>query len=113
MFSNIGRKIKIVAKVVFVLGIVVTILVALFGVSSSTSFTVNGRKIYVSDNSGIFLSIVIILAGGFISSWLSSLFIYGFGELIERTCGIDDKVALLLSNKEMYVPKQGNSSTPG
>lgn len=110
MFSNIGRKIKIVAKVVFVLGIVLTILAALFGVNSSTSFTVNGRKYYVTDNSGTFLSLLIILAVGFVSSWLSSIFIYGFGELIERTCGIDDKVALLLSNKEMYAPKQGSGN---
>ena len=75
MYDNIEAKIKGLAKVLFILGALVSILLGVILISKS-----------------VVLGLILIFAGlplSLISSWL----IYGFGELIERTAviGVDKK----------------------
>ena len=75
MFNNIGGKIKFWAKVVCWAGIVISVITGLSLIATGI----------VAD------SVIGILAGFFTPfigaglSWVGSLFIYGFGQLIENT----------------------------
>lgn len=72
MFSNIGKKIKTLAKVICIIGIVISFF---FGFWMMNIELFDGNKMTVPG--------LIIILGGSLISWISSFFIYGFGELIE------------------------------
>ena len=67
MFENTGRKIKDFAYILFVIGVIASLITGIFFIRFS-SFVVFG-----------------IIIGGIISSYISSLFIYGFGKLVENS----------------------------
>ena len=78
MFSNIGKKIKGLAKLVCWIGIIAFAIIGgmqiVDGVKNSvTQDIINGS---------------IIVVAGFFGSWISSFFAYGFGELIDKTAEI-------------------------
>ena len=73
MFENIGGKIKGLAKAAF---IVVAIAAAIIGIA-----------LIASDEDLIVTGLLVIVLGSFIA-WVSSWFLYGFGELIDNTCEI-------------------------
>ena len=70
MFDNIGKKIKTLAIVFTIIGMVVSISVGVFSLEA---------------NAGAGLLIIIF---GCLSSWIGSFLLYGFGELIENTTEI-------------------------
>ncbi len=72
MFNNIGRKIKTLAKVITGIGI--------------TASIIYGAVVVRLSNSPIFImqGLIIMIVGSLIS-WLSSVTLYGFGQLIENT----------------------------
>jgi len=90
MFNNIGEKIKKLAKFVCWFGIAVCVIsgIAMIIRGSQTDHYYgspqNGTLMIIE---GIILSIV-----GPIASWLGSLILFGFGELIARTVSIDQKL---------------------
>lgn len=81
MFDNIGGKIKGLAKVLCLVGIAVSAIgaIALWCANSYYQPTI--------------VPGFIVLIVGSVGSWLSSLFTYGFGELIDRVTSIDEKQA--------------------
>ena len=81
MFGNIGGKIKTLAKVVCIAGMVLSL--------------INAIRIWNMGNTlhqDTTLTGLLWLILGCLGSWIGSFFTYGFGELIERTCSIDDKL---------------------
>lgn len=78
MFKNVGKKIKKLAKVVFIVGIIVFTIVNLF-----VSIII-GKIIYAPAGFVVLLIFGIAIAG-VILTYISSLFIYGFGELIDNS----------------------------
>ena len=70
MFDNIGGKIKGLAKVLFGLEVISSVIVGL---------------VLVEDTEG--LSLLFAIAGVLVA-WISAWFIYGFGEIIDRVCEI-------------------------
>lgn len=83
MFSNIGRKIKVTAKVFCWIGIIASVLCGLWMI--------------VAGFSGMWsleYSIVTVLCGvgtallGSLLSWVGSFLMIGFGELVENTAEI-------------------------
>ena len=83
MYSKVGGKIKVLAIVEFILGVIVSIATGFL--LGSASGQVSSYMSYSRSSSfswGIFILVVVV---GFILSWLSSLFIYGYGQLIEDT----------------------------
>ena len=78
MFTNIGGKIKGLAKAVCYIGIIVSVICGFGMICSNNSDTVVG---------------VVVLLGGSLVSWLGSLVSYGFGELIENTTVIAELAA--------------------
>lgn len=69
-FQNIGAKIKTLAVVVTILGIAASVVSGLY---------------IINDNA---LSGVLVAFIGSVFSWISAFFMYGFGELIEKTTEI-------------------------
>ena len=68
MFDNIGGKIKTIAKIGCWVGIIAS---AILG-------------ILLMMEEGFFAGIIVMVALG-LASWISSLTLYGFGDLIENT----------------------------
>lgn len=86
MFDNIGGKIKAAAQVVTWLGIITSV--------------IGGIAIMVSLESP---TGVLVMIGGSLISWLSSLALYGFGQLIENTDIIAGRSRI--NNTPEYVAK--------
>ena len=77
MFDRIGSKLKSLAEVLCALGIAVSII---WGVFLLESGSVRG---FIHEHT--LLLALCVAIGGSIASWLVTLFIYGFGQLIENT----------------------------
>ena len=85
MFTNIGGKIKVLAKVVCFVGFVITLIVAI------TNFVLAAQV-----HSGILVVVgILFLILGAVLSWVGSFFIYGFGEITTRVTSLDEKVDAL------------------
>lgn len=83
MFSNIGGKIKTLARIICVLGIVISIFGGLILIIQGASY----------HESSLTVTGVLVLFVGTIGSWIGSFFAYGFGELIENTTVIAELAA--------------------
>lgn len=75
MFDRIGEKIKSVAKVIFWFGVVVGLIVAYFIGEAGHSYV------------AIFVFLV-----SFLISWLGTYLLYGFGELVDNSRKILDRL---------------------
>ena len=74
MYDNIGRKIKIFAK-------------ASFAVEAIGAF-ITGIVLMAIDEDLIAWGIILMLLGPVVA-WVSSWILYGYGEIIEKTCEIE------------------------
>lgn len=70
MFENIGKKIKNLASIITWIGILLSVVV--------------GIIIIVLDDSLVAVGLIVIVAG-FVSSWISSFLLYGFGQLVDNS----------------------------
>ena len=75
MFNNPGKKIKILATVMFWLEVVGSVITAIV--------------LSAEAEDAIYL---LLAPAGFASAWLLSLFVYAFGELVEKATSIDEKM---------------------
>ena len=74
MFANIGNKIKAVAVAVCWIGIIISLLAGVIMLGSGEDLILPG---------------LLTAALGALGSWVSSLFLYGFGELIVKVTEIE------------------------
>ena len=81
MFDNIGGKIKKLAQVVCWVGIISSLVIGIV----LMAMTDPGFTDYLT-----FVGLLVAVLGS-LGSWVSSFFIYGFGELIERAISLDEK----------------------
>ena len=73
MYDNIGKKIKGLAKVSF------CIIAMLTAIAGLTFILIDKHFIYIG---------LPLMLGGPFAAWISSWTLYGFGELIDKTCDI-------------------------
>ncbi|MBQ6672275.1 MAG: hypothetical protein IKR80_03925 [Spirochaetales bacterium] len=97
MFNNIGGKIKGLAKFMCWLGIILSVIIGvimIIAAASSRSYTFDsyGEKITLSTGGSIVAGILIIVFGS-LASWIGSFFMYGFGELVENSKKVADRVS--------------------
>ena len=104
MFDNIGGKIKTLAKVICVLGIIASVILAI------VMFVAAEEGPYSTEGTYTTLG-VIFLIGGPLMSRIGSFFTYGFGELIEKTTEIANNTKPIKSNQNTY-SHSNNTSTP-
>ena len=81
MYENIGKKIKLLAKVIFILESIPSVVVGL--VFLIGSWINPGFALII----GVPLSLLIMFLGP-LFAWISSWLLYGFGELIDKACDI-------------------------
>ncbi len=83
MYSNIGGKIKVFAKVIACIGVVICIIYGFVMLVSMEGMALIG---------------LLIMTVGSLLSWLSSLVLYGFGELVENS-------SIIANKKNTDIPK--------
>ncbi len=71
MFDNTGRKIKVMAKILAWIGIILSVIGG-------------GALMFLFDGELVFIGVAIMIVGSLVS-WVSSWFLYGYGEIIENT----------------------------
>ena len=83
VFNNIGKKIKGLAKVIFWIGFIGSVLAALGGgIAVAQVMDCEDNPVAILAAIGIF---VVGSAIGFLLAWIGSFFLYGYGQLIEDT----------------------------
>lgn len=89
MFNNIGHKIQVLAKVLCWIGIICWVItgLALMAGGSSMTHQLTGSYVTASSAAGVLVSIVTIIVGVLVS-WIGSLVLYAFGQLVEDTHAI-------------------------
>lgn len=101
MFTNPGHKLKIAAHVLFWIGIVGSIVLAvMFGIVEEQI------SVYLSYTETVFRAGYFFgfLIGGILLTYLESLCLYGFGELIENTTQKEKPVVSMLQDIESNLP---------
>lgn len=73
MYQQIGKKIKTLAVVLAVIGMVFCVIWGLLMIIFSTDFNIAG---------------LLLLLIGPVLCWIGSFLLYGFGELVDKTCWI-------------------------
>ena len=76
MFDNVGKKLQVVAKIYMWIGILISVIVGIITASDAQS--------------GGFFIFLLIAVFGSVGSYLSSLFLYAFGEMVENIASIED-----------------------
>ncbi len=97
MYENVGEKIKSLAITIAVIEFLLT--------------AIPGIILMATDESMILTGLIVIIVG-FIVAWLSSLLLYGFGELIELTASNERNtrsILNLLKQKELSTPASANA----
>ena len=93
MFNNIGGQIKVIARVLFWLGILGS-----FGLAFYFLYVFgNAMNVFGGDGSIAIVIFVAIAFIGVLTSWISTTFLYGFGQLVENS---DKLVELNKTNKD-------------
>lgn len=80
MFDNIGKKIKSLASVLCWVGIIAYVILAI--IMFAIAADAYDEELYIT------LGVIFLFVGP-LMSWVSSFFMYGFGELIDKACDIE------------------------
>lgn len=88
MFNNVGGKIKIIAKITAWIGIIVCIIYGFVMLVSMEDMALIG---------------LLIMTVGSLLSWISSLVLYGFGELVENS-------SVFANKKSTYISKNSEKT---
>jgi len=82
MFSNVGKELKIWARIFFIAMIIVPVLLGLL-------LIIDGAN---NDTTGVILLGIIIAVAGVLMARLSVILLYAFGDLVESTSAINQKL---------------------
>ena len=80
MFSNIGNKIRVLAKVICIIGMVIAGITGL--IIMIIGFTMLGNRYTTGAGVGLIIGGLLYAALGAFLSWIGSFAIYGYGQLI-------------------------------
>ena len=85
MYSNVGNKLCVIAKVVFWIGVVYHAINCILGIVGSVSAIGGGWAGLVASVNGVgIVSALISAALGVFVFWIASLCIYGFGQIVTK-----------------------------
>ncbi len=88
MFENAGSKIQTLAKVVCVLGIIISVIAGIMILSGGTALRYYGASMNV-----IITGLLTIVIGS-LASWINALLLYALGSLVENVASIKAGMAL-------------------
>ena len=86
MYDNIGRKIKGLAKAIFI--------------AQGISMAITGIVLMCIDEDLILYGILSLILGP-VLAWISSWLLYGFGEIIDKLCDIEQNTGLIRKPSEL------------
>lgn len=86
-FSNIGKKIKLLVKTVFWVGIAISTIIAI------VYFVLAVLPQYRPLSQGFAIAGIICLIGGPIGMWIICALLYAYGELVDNTSEIKDRLS--------------------
>ncbi len=92
LFRNIGKKIKLLTKVIFWVGVAISVIAAI--VLFVLALLPQCRPL----SQGFATAGIIWLIGGPISMWLSCVILYAFDELVDNTSEIKDRLSKMQEN---------------
>ncbi len=75
MFENVGGKLKVLAQVIFYIELIVIIFIGILLLG-------NGIET-------LWIAVLVIVVGGLLA-WISSWFLYGFGEIVDKVGKIEE-----------------------
>lgn len=84
-YENAGRKIQFVAKAIFAVFSIISIILAIM-------LFIQASKSPMLEGTGTLLGFIFLI-GGPLLSWIASLMIYGFGDLVINSHRIADKLS--------------------
>lgn len=87
MYTNVGSKIKTLAKVICVLGIIGSVMMGITMIAGDSGM----GYYYGSGNMLIFPGFMMIVLGS-VLSWASSLALYAFGEMTENVAAMKNSL---------------------
>ncbi|MCR5680956.1 MAG: hypothetical protein K6G29_00785 [Clostridiales bacterium] len=82
MFQDVGKKLKVIAQILFWVGILGDVAFAIFIINTSAKYLV-----FMGTPVGIIGAIVMILLIAF-ASWVSALLLYAYGQLVDDVSAI-------------------------
>ncbi len=98
MFSNIGRKIKGLAKFLCWFGIILSVVFGFLIIFNTVNLSFNDnygsyyRNAASAVNAASVIAGLLVMGIGSVCSWLSSLVLYGFGQLVENSDDIKQRL---------------------
>lgn len=101
MYNNIGKKIKGFAMAIAIILTVIYVIVGIAMISSSQQSEIA--------SGGIVGGVLIMLLGPVIA-WISSWFLYGYGELVDKTAAIKKNTDYLEKLLEAHIKSQNTTS---
>ena len=108
-FDNVGQKIKkaarIIAIVVFVMFLLSAVTMFFNGISMLDYSRTAGAGVFM-----IFFSILMVVIGYGVA-WMSSVSLYGFGELIDKTTDTNERIANIEKNVNQIASKDAASDS--
>lgn len=114
MFNNIGEKIKKVAFIFFILSATICVLVGFSYIIADISLSATTTYGETTSSTFILTGILYIIIGP-LASWLSSIVLYGFGELVANSTILANTVSneenLSTGNQQSQSPSITNSVT--
>lgn len=84
MFTNIGGKIKTLAKVICWVGIVASVISGIFSIIAGIASAENSTFITLAAG-------ILTMVMGSLGAWIGSFITYGFGEIVDNVKRISDK----------------------
>ena len=105
MFSNIGGKLKKLAVILAVLGIIGSVISGIVTMAGSSNMRMYGSY-GIGYSAGRIVAGLLIIAIGFLISWVGTMGLYGLGELIERTVQTEEHTRVL-ADEVRALRKQG------
>ena len=85
MFTNPGGKIKSYAKVLFWIGVVISVLIGVVMIGTSFTYAAYSYNGSFGTILGGIISGLLVVAIGILISWISVLVLYAFGVLVENS----------------------------
>ena len=95
MYNNIGKKIKLLAKINAWIGIVISLIIGIYFIYWDG----------VNNNFALLWLAFLIMIAGSLLSWIGSWVLYGFGELIDKTTEISKNTANGFSSEPVQTNK--------
>lgn len=99
MYNNVGAKLKGLAKFLAWFGIIGSCISGITIMAAGSSISYYGAYGSSSLAGGGLVGGIIIMVIGSLASWLSSLALYGFGEMIENVASMNDKLSSIQASE--------------